>query len=44
MIKPTMSDEFDAFPSSAGILASWMNSKNVKIGDIKSRINTRGKF
>lgn len=27
MIKPTMSDEFDAFPSSAGILASWMNEK-----------------
>lgn len=45
MIKPTMSDEFDAFPSSAGILASWMNEKNVKIGDIRSlESSTRGKI
>ena len=45
MIKPTMSDEFDAFPSSAGILASWMNEKNVKISDIRSlESSTRGKI
>ena len=45
MIKPTMSDEFDAFPSSAGILASWMIEKNVKISDIRSlESSTRGKI
>ncbi len=40
MIKPIMSDEFDAFPTSAGILAAWMNNKNIKIGDIKSLEST----
>jgi len=44
IIKPTMSDEFDAFPASAATLATWMNNKKIKIGDIKAlESSTRGK-
>jgi len=45
IIKPNMSDEFDAFPASAADLATWMNSNQIKIEDIKSlESSTRGKI
>lgn len=45
MVKPTMSDEFDAFPESAGVLAFWMDNKETKIDDIKNLdTSTRGKI
>ncbi|MEG2445808.1 MAG: hypothetical protein RSA22_03915 [Acinetobacter sp.] len=45
MVKPTMSDEFDAFPASAGVLAFWMENKHTKIGDIRVLdSSTRGKI
>lgn len=45
MIKPTMSDAFNEFPASAGIVAFWMENKHSKIGDIKAlEPSKRGKI
>ena len=45
MIKPTMSDEFNAFPAAAGVVAFWMENKHTKIGDIRVLdSSTRGKI
>ena len=35
LIKPMMTDEFVAFPSSAELLAFWMDQKSIKIDSIK---------
>ncbi|MFV5413873.1 hypothetical protein [Acinetobacter baumannii] len=45
LIKPIMSDEVDAFPASAGVLAIWMNSKHTTLQDIKALDSTtKGKI
>lgn len=43
--KPRMTDEFDAFPAAAGVLAYWMQNNATKIGDIKNvELTKRGRI
>ncbi|MBK0062380.1 MULTISPECIES: hypothetical protein [unclassified Acinetobacter] len=45
MLKPKMSDEFDAFPVAAGLMAIWMENHKTKISDIKNlESSSRGKI
>ncbi|WP_151777311.1 hypothetical protein [Acinetobacter brisouii] len=45
MIKPEMSDEFDALPPAAGLMAVWMENYKTKIGDIQAiESTTRGQI